>query len=76
MKSFAEFLLEGTKLVKDGSVMNVHHNGSHIGNIMDTTKNGYKHIAYSNHWSMKQLHKSKSAAVKWLVDTHEQAMKS
>ena len=72
-----KLLGEGTKIVSDGSVHNVHHDGTHVGNIMDASsedkKKGYKHKAYSNHWNMKQLHKSKASAVRWLVDVHKQA---
>jgi len=57
-------------------VMNVHHNGHHIGNIMKSPSNKktpYK--AYSKHWDMKKLYKSKKDATDWLVQTHNTAMK-
>lgn len=80
MKSFKCFVVEVTKIVKDGAVHNVHHDGQHVGNIMDATRDerakGHKHIAYSKHWGLKQLHKSKASATRWLVDTHKTAMKS
>ena len=67
---------EATKIITDGGVMNVHHNGHHIGNIMKSPSNKktpYK--AYSKHWDMKKLYKSKKDATDWLVQTHNTAMK-
>jgi len=67
---------EATKIITDGGVMNVHHNGHHIGNIMKSPsdkKTPYK--AYSKHWDMKKLSKSKKDATDWLVQTHNTAMK-
>ena len=67
---------EATKIITDGGVMNVHHNGHHIGNIMKSPSNKktpYK--AYSKHWDMKKLYKSKKDAADWLVQTHNTAMK-
>ena len=67
---------EATKIITDGGVMNVHHNGHHIGNIMKSPsdkKTPYK--AYSKHWDMKKLSKSKKDAADWLVQTHNTAMK-
>ena len=69
-------LYEATKIITDGGVMNVHHNGHHIGNIMKSPsdkKTPYK--AYSKHWDMKKLSKSKKDAADWLVQTHNTAMK-
>ena len=69
-------LHETTKIVNDGGVMNVHHNGQHTGNIMKSfsdKKTPYK--AYSKHWDMKNSHKSKKVAVDWLVQTHNTAIK-
>ena len=69
-------LHETTKIVNDGGVMNVHHNGQHTGNIMKSfsdKKTPYK--AYSKHWDMKNSHKSKKDAVDWLVQTHNTAIK-
>jgi hypothetical protein len=31
------------------------------------------HKAYSKHWDMSKLHKTKKDAVDWLVQTHETA---
>jgi hypothetical protein len=78
MKSFKSFieepLDESTKIVKDGSILNVHHNNQHIGNIMQSFSNKKTpHKAYSKHWDMSKLHKTKKDAVDWLVQTHQTA---
>jgi hypothetical protein len=66
---------EGTKLVADGPVINVHYDGKHIGNIFASNKKDTPHKAYSKHWDMTRLFKSKKAAADWLSQTHQTAIK-
>jgi hypothetical protein len=66
---------EGTKLVADGSVINVYYNGTHIGNIFTSTTKDTPYKAYSKHWDMSRLFKSKKAATDWLAQTHQTAIK-
>jgi len=66
---------EGTKLVADGSVINVYYNGTHIGNIFTSTTKDTPYKAYSKHWDMSRLFKSKKAATDWLTQTHQTAIK-
>jgi phosphopantetheine adenylyltransferase len=69
-------LIEATKIVDDGSVLNVHHNKQHIGNIFVSSSNkATPYKAYSKHWDMSRLHKTKKGAVDWLVSTHQTAVK-
>ena len=66
---------EGTKLVADGSIINVYHNGPHIGNIFVSNTKDTPYKAYSKHWDMSRLFKSKKAAADWLAQTHQTAIK-
>jgi hypothetical protein len=75
MKTFKDFMTEGTKLVADGPVINVHYDGKHIGNIFASNKKDTPHKAYSKHWDMTRLFKSKKAAADWLSQTHQTAIK-
>lgn len=80
MKTFKQYsaedtFTEATKVIEDDSVLSVHHDGKHIGNIMKSysdKKTPFK--AYSKHWDMKRLHPTKKAAVDWLVQTHKTAI--
>ena len=80
MKTFKQYFVEdtfteATKVVDDGSVLNVHHNDKHIGNIMKSSSDKKTPFrAYSKHWDMKRLHPTKKAAVDWLVQTHKTAI--
>lgn len=80
MKTFKQFyedmFTEATKVVDDGSVLNVHHDGKHVGNIMKSSSDKKTPFrAYSKHWDMKRLHPTKKAAVDWLVQTHKTAIR-
>jgi hypothetical protein len=66
---------EGTKLVADGSVINAYYNGIHIGNIFASNTKDTPYKAYSKHWDMSRLFKSKKAAAEWLAQTHQTAIK-
>jgi hypothetical protein len=68
-------LAEGTKLVADGSVINAYYNGIHIGNIFASNTKDTPYKAYSKHWDMSRLFKSKKAAAEWLAQTHQTAIK-
>jgi hypothetical protein len=68
-------IAEGTKLVTDGSIINVYYNGTHIGNIFTSTTKDTPYKAYSKHWDMSRLFKSKKAATDWLAQTHQTAIK-
>jgi hypothetical protein len=64
------------KIVDDGSVSNVRYGDQHIGNVMTALRKEapHKFKAYSKHWNMSKLHRSKKDAVDWLVNTHKTAM--
>ena len=66
---------EGTKLVVDGPIINVYDNGTHIGNIFVSKTKDTPYKAYSKHWGLSRLFKSKKAAVDWLSQTHQTAIK-
>jgi hypothetical protein len=71
----AQGVAEGTKLVADGSVINAYYNGIHIGNIFASNTKDTPYKAYSKHWDMSRLFKSKKAAAEWLAQTHQTAIK-